>query len=61
MTKYQKTPFLKKDRFALYLSYATLVSSVAIVEAMLFQLPCRHILGQFWQKMKILECLTDPV
>ena len=44
---YQKVHFLRKEKCAYYLSYATLVSYVAIVGSVLWQLLCRDNVGEF--------------
>ena len=49
-----ETAFSRKDSYAHYLSYDTLTSSVAILKAMLFQLPWRHTFGGFGRKIKMI-------
>ena len=44
---YQKVHFLRKEKCAYYLSYATLVRYVAIVGSVLWPLLCRDNVGEF--------------
>ena len=46
-------PFAEEDIYAYYFLYATWVDCVAYLGAVLFLLPCQHIFGGFWRKLRL--------
>ena len=54
--------FLKKDTYTHYPSYATLVSFVALLEAIQLQFLCTHIFGKFCLKiiLIVLKSVKNP-
>ena len=58
-TYYQKMHFWRKYTCAHYLSYATLVSSGAILSAVLWHLPCRDIFDGFWALVNTFALMNE--
>ena len=55
MTYYLTEPFVQKDFYAHYLSYDILETYVAFLGAFLWQLPCRHIFGWFYNFLSFMS------